>query len=196
MIARMTTMAALTALFIAAPVTAQGPWTLDLRAGAALPTQDLGQDEISTGTGFEGSLGYRIMEHVSAYAGWDWHRFAADQSFAGSDVDFEETGYAYGVRFEHPFSGESGGGPAYTLRAGGTYNHLEIENSEGDIIADSGHGAGWEVGAGVTFGLNEAWRVSPGARYRSLSSDVELGDTTTDVDLRYVALEIGITWSF
>ena len=196
MTTRMMIMGTVAAVLIAEPVNAQGPWTLDFRMGAALPTEDLGQDEIATGLGLEGALGYRFMEHLAAYVGWDWHKFAADQSFAGSDMDFEETGYAYGLRFEHPFSGETGTGTVYTLRAGRTYNHLEIENLEGDIIADSGHSAGWEIGAGTTFGLSDTWRVSPGARYRSLSPDVEVGGTTTEVDLKYVALEVGVTWSF
>jgi hypothetical protein len=130
MTARMTTLGTLIALLVAAPLDAQGPWSLDFRAGAALPTQDVGQDEVATGFGFEGALGYRFMEHLGAYAGWDWHKFTAEQSFAGADVDFEETGYAYGLRFEHPLSGESGTGAAYILRAGGTYNHLEIEDAD------------------------------------------------------------------
>jgi hypothetical protein len=188
--------ASLLALLIAAPVTAQARWTLDVRAGAALPTQDIGEDELGTGFGFEGALGYRFLEHLTAYAGWDWHRFAPDQSFAGSETDFEETGYAYGLRFEHPFAGELGSAPAYRLRIGGTYNHIELEDGDGDIIADSGHGAGWEVGAGVSLGLTGALRLSPEVRYRALSRDVQLGNITTDVDLQYIALDVGVTWSF
>jgi hypothetical protein len=101
-----------------------------------------------------------------------------------------------GLRFEHPFSGESGDGPAMQFRAGGTYNHIEIEDPDGDIVADSGLGLGWEIGTGVTLPLTGNWRVSPGLRYRALSRDVTIGSTTTGVDLRYVALELGFTWGF
>jgi opacity protein-like surface antigen len=63
------------------------------------------------------------------------------------------------------------------------------------VIADSGHSVGWEVGAGISFGLGDAWRLSPGLRYRSFSPELDVAATTTDVDLRYVALELGMTWS-
>jgi len=49
-------------------------------------------------------VGYRVQPHLSVYAGWDWHRFTADASFAGSNNDFEEPGYAVGLQFEHPIT--------------------------------------------------------------------------------------------
>lgn len=172
----------------------QNPWTFDVRAGVAVPTQDIGEDELDTGFGFEGTIAYRVLPHLSAYGGWDWHKFGSEESFAGADADFEETGYAFGLRFEHPFAGESGDGPAFRLRGGATINHLEVEDQNGDLVADSDHGLGWEAGAGITLPLSDDWRLSPGARYRSLSRDLTVGDVTTEVDLRYVALELGVTW--
>lgn len=173
---------------------AQDPWTLDVRAGVAVPTQDIGEDDLDTGFGFEGTIAYRVLPHLSVYGGWDWHKFGSDASFAGTDADFEETGYAFGLRFEHPFAGESGDGPAFRLRGGATINHLEVEDPNGDLVADSDHGLGWEAGAGITVPLSDDWQLSPGARYRSLSRDLTIDGVTTEVDLRYVALELGVTW--
>lgn len=175
---------------------AQDAWTLDVRAGAALPTQDLGANELDTGFGFEGTLGYRVMPHLSLYGGWGWHRFGSSGAANGTDLDFEETGYAFGLRFEHPFSGESGDGPAYRFRAGGTYGHIEAENPDGEIVTDTGHGAGWELGGGITFALGDAWRLSPGVRYRALSRDLTIGEAIIDAELEYVAVDLGVTWSF
>lgn len=188
--------AALALVFVAGPVGAQQQrWAFELRGGAAFPTEDVGSDELGTGFGLEGSLRYAFMPHLAAYAGWDWIRFSPDASFAGADMDFEETGYAFGLRFEHPFTGESGG-PAWWLRAGPTYDHVEIEDGDGDIIADSGHGFGWEAGAGVALDVGERWSVTPGLRYRSLTRDVEVGVMTTEISLRYLAAELGLVMHF
>lgn len=192
--------AALGLVFALAPsdVDAQRRWAFELRANAAVPTQDIGDDELDTGFGLEGTFRYRFLTHLGAYAGWDWIRFGADDAFAGANMDLEETGYVLGLRFEHPFSGEepTGAGLAWWVRAGGTYNHIEVENSDGDMVADSGHGVGWEAGGGLAYGFAGSWSLTPGVRYRSLSRDVEIGGTTTDVDLQYVAFEVGLARFF
>lgn len=192
------TLVGLAVLLTAAEVHAQQRWAFELRSGVDLSTQDVGNADLGTGFGFEGIFHYRFMPHLAAYAGWDWRVFTPDDAFAGPDADLDETGYAFGLRFEQPFDGEDPAvdGWAYWLRGGGTYNHIEIEDSDGDIIADSGHGLGWEVGGGLSYGFAEIWSVTPGVRYRSLSRDVEIGATTTEVDLQYVAFEVGLVRRF
>jgi Outer membrane protein beta-barrel domain len=173
---------------------AQNHWRFDLRGGAAVATQDLGDASLETGFGFEGTMGYRVQPHLWVYAGWDWHRFNAEASFAGADSDFEETGYAFGLEFEHPI-GQSKVA-ALQLRAGGMLNHIEVENSVGDVVADSDHGLGWEGGAGLALRLGEQWQFTPGVRFRSLSRELTVGTAATPVDLRYVAVELGVSRSF
>ncbi|MEQ9399612.1 MAG: outer membrane beta-barrel protein [Longimicrobiales bacterium] len=180
-------------LLLPATLQAQDRWGFDLRAGAAVPVSELSGGDFDTGFGFEGTLMVRTMEHVFVYGGWDWHRFTSEQSFAGSDVDFEETGYAFGLLFEHPLS--VGGGTAIQVRAGATANHIEIEDG-GDVVADSGHGLGWEAGAGLAVRIGGAWRATPGVRFRTTSRDIEFGATTTTVDLDYLAFEIGFSRLF
>jgi len=151
-------------------------------------TQDIGDAELNPGFGFEANLTYRFMPHLSSYAGWGWQRFGSDGSFAGAEMDFEETGYRFGLQFMHPL----GATPVdYFLRAGGMYNHIEIENSDGDITADSGHGLGWQASAGIAVPLGAKWRLMPGLRYQSLSQDIEVGSVNTEADLSYVAFEVG-----
>lgn len=188
--------AALFFLAGAAPAEAQNRFELEVKPGAAFPTQDIQDESLGTGFGSEVTIAYWFIPELAVYGGWDWHRFAPDQSFAGADTDIEETGYAYGLRFEYPFMSNADMSPAIRVHAGGTYNHLEIENADGDQVADSGHGVGWEAGAGVAFPLSEAWKITPGARYRSLSRDVTVADVTTDVDLQYIAAEVAVSWSF
>lgn len=177
------------------PLDAQQRWSLELRAAGALPTGEIAGEELKVGAGFEGSVRYHLLPHLAAYAGWDWMSFGSDESFAGPDVDFEETGYALGLRFEHPFRGEAGG-PAWWARAGATLNHLELEDPDGEPLADSDHGPGWEAGVGVALPVGDGWSITPGARWRALSRDVEIDGQTTDVDLRYVTLGLGVVRVF
>lgn len=185
----------LVALFVSASTvaSAQGRWTVELRGGPAFPTKTFAGSDLKTGFGFEGTVAFRIMPHLAAYAGWDWHRFG-ESSGAGSNAHAEETGYAFGLRFEHPLGNT--GSPMVRIQAGGTYDHVEIESGAGDVIEDSGHSLGWEAGAGIILPLGEKWRLVPGARFRALSADFEGALGAADTDLRYVAIEIGVSRVF
>src|SRR5688572_11412282 len=83
---------------------AQSRWRFELGGGAAFPTEDVGNTSLNTGFGLEGTVGYRVQPHLWVYAGWDWHRFSSDLPIAAQS-DFEETGYAFGLQFEHPIRG-------------------------------------------------------------------------------------------
>lgn len=174
---------------------AQQRWTVDLRAAVAAPTQKLATTELDVGLGFGGTVAFRLQQQLHLYAGWDWTHFQADDSFAGSDVDFEETGYTFGLRFEHPFRGE-GQGLGYRLEGGGTFKHIEIEDDDGTRIADSDHGLGYELGAALLLPLGSDWRFVPGLRYRSLDRDFRIGSANTDASLRYLTLELGVSRRF
>jgi opacity protein-like surface antigen len=188
------TLAALGLALATSSAAAQERLAVELRGGADIPTQEISGEELGTGFGFDATLRYRFMPHLAAYAGWDWIRFSPDASFAGADMDIEETGYVFGLRFEHPITGDSG--LAGWIRGGGTYDHLELENADGDIIADSGHGLGWEAAAGLAIPVTPRLSVTPGVRYRALDRDVEIGAATTEVELRYIAVELGFALGF
>jgi hypothetical protein len=184
---------ALALVALPSTATSQNRLRFELRAGAAIPTAKLGDASLGTGVGFEGTVGYRIQPHLWVYAGWDWHHFTANASFAGADSDFEETGYAFGLQFQHPVGS---GSMALRLRAGGTLNHIEIENAAGDLVADSKHGLGWEAGAGLAWRLGNRWELAPGVRFRSLARDFTIGAVTTPVSLKYLAIDVGFSRSF
>jgi hypothetical protein len=189
----------LAALSFAAAVTAQDVhaqrFAAELRVAPAAPTQELAGADLGTGLGFGATLAWRLQQHVLAYGGWDWLRFRADQSFAGSDLDFEETGYDLGLRFEHPLGDDAS--LLYRIEVGGTYKHVEVEDEEGDLISDSGHGWGFEGAAGLVVPLGSgSWRFSPMLRYRSLSPKFTVGSVVTDAKLRYATLDLGLSRVF
>jgi hypothetical protein len=187
------TIAALILLTLFGQSYAQNKWSLEFRPGVDYATEDIADADLGLGFGAELTIAYRFMPHLAAYAGWSYNNFAVDQSFAGTDASFEETGYTFGLQFIHPI-GESG--LSYLVRAGGTYNHLEIENNDGDIIIDSGHGFGWQVEAGLVILLNEKFSLLPSLRYRSLNRDIEIENVSTSVDLNYLSVGVGLSWSF
>ena len=155
--------------------------------------QDIADADLGIGFGLEGTIAYRFMPHLAAYAGWSYNNFAVDQSFAGADASFEETGYTFGFQFIH-LIGEST--LSYLVRIGGTYNHIEIENNDGDIIIDSGHGLGWQAEAGLVIPLSERFSLLPSVRYRSLNRDIKIENVSTSVDLNYLSVGVGLSWSF
>lgn len=187
--------AGLALIIAASPAEAQDRrWGVEVRGGAAFPIQDIGADELGTGVALEGTFSYSFTPQVGAYAGWGWAHFNPETSFAGADIDFEKTGYVFGLGFERPLS-ESAPVTGW-LRLGGSVAHLELEDAEGDIVVDSGHGLGFDAAAGVAFALGDRWSLTPGVRYSLLSRDLEIGPVTTNVELEYVAVDVGLAWSF
>jgi hypothetical protein len=165
-------------------------FSVEIGGDAAFATQDLGAADLGAGFGFDVAVAYRFLPHLSAYGGWGWHHFAADGLVGGMDVDAEETGYTFGLLFAHPLGTSPLG---YFVRAGGVYDHIEFE---GDLAVDTGHGLGWQVGAGLVVPIGSAWQLMPGVQYRSLSRDLEIGDVTTDLDLTYVTVRVGFARTF
>jgi len=182
---------AMLVLSVAPIAQAQQIWSAELRAGANLPIDDLGDIALDPGFGFDGTVAYQISPVLSAYAGWGWHQFDADTPNGSPDV--EQTGYVIGVQATRALTDSR-----FALRARGglTYEHIEIENNRGDIVEDTGHSAGVEFGAAVVYSMNDRFSLTPGIRYRFLSRDVEFGTTNDSVDLSYFALDIGVAWAF
>ena len=132
------------------------------------------------------------MPHLSVYAGWSWNKFGSDQEFDNPELDFEETGYTFGLQFIHPLGDSK---INLLARAGGLANHIEVEQGN-DVISDSGHGFGWQVEGGLAIPFGENWRLMPSVRYRSLSRDLKIETVTTSVDLNYISIGMGVALTF
>ncbi len=171
---------------------AQKKFSFQIRPGINFTTTELGGATLKTGFGFEGAFVYKFMPHLAAYAGWGWNKFDSEKSFAGDDVNFVETGYTFGLQFIHPVANTQIG---YMVKGGGTYNHIETENSDGKIINDTGHGMGWQVGAGVTIPIGYRCLFIPEVCYHSLSRDINIGEVKTPVDLNYISAGLGFSVS-
>jgi opacity protein-like surface antigen len=181
-------------LWAATPLFAQPRWTAELRGGVNLAVDDFAGVDLETGAGLEMGLGVRVAPDLFVYGAWDWQNRAAKAPLFGTTVDVEDTGYAFGLRYVAPLPGRV----KPWLRAGGLYNHVEIEDeAAGDLIADSKHTFGAEVGGGVDIVLNDRWSLTPGVRYRRFEPKVRFGGAEAGKStLSYVTVDVGIALRF
>ena len=180
------------ALLAPAGAAAQSPFSAELRVGAGIPAQDFGTAELGTGIGGELTLLYQLPLCLQLYAGWDWYHFGTETE--APEYDFEDTGYAAGLRWT-PVRLSRFLGP--WLRAGIVFDHIEMEDDQGDLVSDSDHTLGFEGGLGLTLPLGERFRLTPGVRYRTFAPEMQVGSVTADAeDFSYIAVEVGIATTF
>lgn len=165
----------------------------ELSSGLTSPTKKMGEISLKNGIGFEGVFQYRFLKHTAAYVGWGWNKFSSENSFLGNDLDFEETGYVYGLEYNHPFKNSN---LSYFVRVGGLYNHIEIENNDGDIIEDTGHGFGYQLAGGLEIPLNSNWSLLPGIKFNSLDRNLEIENEDISLNLNYICYRISILKRF
>jgi hypothetical protein len=166
---------------------------VEFSMGASMATNKLTGATLNPGFGGEGIFHYRFMPNLGVYGGWGWNRFGADKSFAGNDVSFEETGYVLGLQYKRSIADTK---TSWYLRAGGLYSHIETENSEGDILLNTGHGAGWQVAGGFDFALGKNWSLTPGIKFNSLSREADYENVTRNFRHNYASLRFGILKRF
>jgi hypothetical protein len=171
---------------------AQNRFALEINGGAAFPTEDLGTAALKSGFGLGFTGNVRVMPHVHLYAGWDYHRFMTDELVGSNEFDIDDTGYAFGAKFQHPMAAKMDG----WLRVGAMYNHVELEDQNGDIVSDTGHEFGWETGAGISIPLNDRFALMPGMRYRTYGSTLTIGNTDRQIDLSYFTAELRMAFTF
>lgn len=163
--------------------------TVELRVGIAQPSSELGEDDLEIGFGVDALLSYVVAPSAAIYAGWGYHRFGVD----GSGLDIDQTGYVLGVAWLGAFGGSDVG---YRFNVGATYEHLVFESDTAERVDDSEHGLGYEIGAAVLLPLGTTYVLTPGLRFRSISRAVEFDGVDRDVDVDYLAAEIGIGFTF
>jgi hypothetical protein len=133
------------------------------------------------------------MQHLGTYAGWGWNTFSSETSFAGGEMDFDETGYVLGLQFKHPIDGLTA---SYYFRVGGLYNHIEIENTKGDIVYDTKHGFGLQFATGIDIPLNSSWSFTTGVKYNRLPKEIDFKETSGKMNFNYLSVRAGLLWMF
>ncbi|MCB0465274.1 MAG: porin family protein [Aequorivita sp.] len=172
---------------------AQEKWSVEFRPGLSFLTNDLGNTDAKVGFGFELTGAYKIMPHLSVYAGWGLNQFKGEDSYFNEDFTLKETGFTFGFQIIRSIGTSAF---SYVGSAGAIYNHILLENNAGDISEDTGYGFGWQVAAGVDYEFASNLSLRPMLRYRSLSRDVEIENVATGLKLNYISFGIGLAWDF
>jgi len=118
---------------------AQNRWSVEFRPGYNIPTNDI---DLKNGFGLEGTVAYRFVPYLGAYAGWSWSRFASEEYLPGLNVDFDESGLSFGLQSLYPLGNSE---TSLLLRLGGLWNQVEIKDNDGSSIFDTGYGFGWQA---------------------------------------------------
>lgn len=168
-------------------------FSFELNTGASYATSSPGNADLNIGAGFETIFHYRMMPHVELLGGWGWNKFSANRSFAGNNMDFEETGYIIGLQFKHPLPITN---LQYYIRANALYNHIELEDADGDIIEDTGHGFGWQLAGGLAIPISNRWTLTPGVKFNALSRDLETDTYDLELDQNYISMRLGFVYNF
>jgi Outer membrane protein beta-barrel domain len=180
-------------LLIASPLFAQPRWAAEVRGGVNVAVDEFAAVDLKTGAGLEMGLGVRVAPDLFVYGAWDWQNRAAKTPLFGTTVDVEDTGYAFGLRYVAPLSSRA----KPWVRAGGLFNHVEIEDEDaGDLVADSKHTFGFEVGGGLDVALNDRWSLTPGVRYRRFEPKVRFGGAESSSTLSYLTFDVGVAVKF
>ncbi|MDB4950814.1 MAG: outer membrane protein beta-barrel protein [Gemmatimonadetes bacterium] len=188
-------LAALAAAAVAGRASAQipvpniTPFSVEVRAGAAVPTSDFKKDlDLSTGYTVSGNVTYHAMPLLGIYAGYSYDKYKSPglSDLAGATVHVVDRGFNAGVRLGIPT-------PLIPIdpyvKAGVLVGHT-IRLESGSDHSDNVDGkVGFEVGAGVGFTLGPKISVTPGVTFQSYS----LKDSTSgDTKVQSVKADIGI----
>lgn len=172
---------------------AQDRFSAEFRPGLNFPLDKIAGSKVNTGYGFELTIAYEVMYEVGFYAGWGWNKFSADNAFITHRIDIEESGYTAGVRFKHRIKNSSF---SYLIKGGAVYNHIELEDNNSELIAESRRGIGWQAEGGITFEIGNNWDLRPTLRYRSLPGEIDVYNGQMSVDLKYISLGVGLAKKF
>jgi len=168
-------------------------FAVELNTGIGLATNKIAHAETKPAYGFEGVFHYRIINNVGIYAGWGWNHMKTKSGFIIEDATFEETGYVIGLQYQQQIGNSD---IDYFLRSGLLYNHIEIENSDGEIVKDTGHEPGLQVAGGIAFPIGNNWQLAPGIKFNALNQDSEINNQKFSLKHQYISMRLGVIKTF
>lgn len=181
---------ALVAVFgVATGAQAQLAFSAEVRGDFSFPTDDL-DDTYEWGAGFTGDLYLDFHETFSAYAGYNWTQFPADDEQATPPEDASTSGFELGLKAKLPVAQQFGP----WVRGGIIFHELDL--GEG-IEAD--RETGFQIGLGLDIPLGMVVSVTPALHYSSYGlENVEIDGTQTDADadITWWSAGVGLRFTF
>jgi opacity protein-like surface antigen len=149
------------------------PFSVEVRAGAAFPKGE-GTEGVNTGYTVGADLGVNVLPMVSLYGGYSRSTFGIEEG--GEDGDITISGFDVGARVEIPT-------PLLPIdpwiKGGAVFHKVDIDGEDA-----SERETGWEVGAGVGFGLIPKVTLSPSVTYTKIGGDLDIEHVRAEVALR------------
>lgn len=145
------------------------PFSVEARAGAAFPTGDAG-DVLDTGFTLGADVSVNVLPMVALYGGYSRTSFG----IADTDENATISGFDVGARLEVPT-------PLIPIdpwiKAGAVFHQVDVGDE------DSERETGYEVGAGVGFGMIPKVTITPAITYTDIGGDI---------DIQHVRAELGV----
>ncbi len=165
------------------------PFSVEARAGIAFPSGDLGE-AAESGLSLGGAVTFHLP-FIGIYAGYSRAEFTANEIVQRDQGDgtYTDQGFEAGVRLGIPtpmvpIDPWIKGGLVYHNIEGSGFEAGSDDNFKGD------KGWGFEVGAGLGFGVGPKISVVPGVTYTSYTFEADSeGD---DVEVNFIKAEIGV----
>lgn len=166
---------ALATLMLIGPAAASAQWSLEGRAGAAIPMGELTDDpgpSQTAGIALAGGALYTFRDNLSMYFEGSWQQFNCD----GCDTDIESWGFDGGLKYVLARSGTA----LPWVRAGLTLQQVSADGGDGEW------GVGLDAGLGIDWLLTERFALVPAIRYDFYEAD--------ELSVSYVTIDLGAHW--
>lgn len=178
-------------LLTAAPASAQGPLTLELRSGWAIPSGAFAKGPeqggaMSGSQAFGARFGLERGRGLDLLVGFSQYRTDCSLDACGGDEEWVSTQWEFGFRWKAP---EATIRPWLSLTA--VFPKVERDRPTGPVNSQVVIGA--EVGGGAMFQIAERLFLTPGVRYSAYSP--EFGQDGR-VAMRWTVVQLGILISF
>ncbi len=174
-----------------APLSAQGPLTLELRGGWAIPTGSFTRGPAQGGAmsgshSFGARFGLERKIGLDLLVGFSQYRVDCARDGCGGDEEWVSTQWEVGLRWK---GAPASVRPWVTLSA--VLPRVERDRPTGPVVSSTGIGA--EVGLGAMFQLADRWFLTPGVRYAAFAPDFGLDGR---VKMRLAIVQLGLLISF
>jgi len=143
----------------------------EVNGAMALSTRFPGDVINNIGAGGEALFHYRLTRHLGLYG----------------------TGYIIGLQYKRPMESSN---VSVFVRGGFQYKHIEIEDPSGELLFDTTHGPGWQVGFGLDLPVSVKWSVIPELKFSTLTENGSSHTFESVPDRSYFSVRIGILKKF
>lgn len=165
----------------------------EVNGGLSLATDAPGDVITNIGAGSEALLHFRVTKHLGLYGGWGYNAFRSEYEPVRRRCDFEETGYIIGLQYKRQMETSI---VSVFVRGGYQYKHIEIEDPTGELLFDTKHGSGWQVGFGIDIPLAEKWSLIPEMKFNALPERSGMATADPLSDRNYFSVRMGILRKF